>query len=194
MGRHSDPDPRWFWLSLGAAAAKAMLGLLLVAVVVFGLTRWGRQETGSGADLAQGPVVATAPSGTPSEDGGGEPEDDEGAAIADEPALEEPSEEADGGDEAPVLATVQVLNASGDPDALDEVIAVLEDLGYQVVASGRAARGYERTTVFWSDGERGRAQALRREDGRFGVLEANERLDPTIQLHVVIGADWDAEE
>jgi hypothetical protein len=189
MGRHSDPDPRWFWQSLAAAAAKAVLGLAVVGLVVMGVVRW----TGSGEDDGGSQPVATPSSPATA------------AELAAEPALEEPprgeatdepdaplDDDEDGGDDGPVLATVQVLNGSGDPDLLDEVVGILEDLGYEVVSTGRAARRYDETTVFWSAGHRDDAEDLRQADARFIAVEPNERLDRTIDLHVVIGADWDA--
>lgn len=196
MGRHSDPDPRWFWQSLAAAAAKAVLGLAVVSLLVMGVVRWA----GGGGDDERDPVASVPESPATA------------AEVADEPALEDPTFEEpapgsdetpldeddegggdeDGGDDGPVLATVQVLNGSGDPDLLDEVVEILEDLGYEVVSTGRAARRYDETTVFWSAGHRDDAEDLRQADARFIAVEPNERLDRTINLHVVIGADWDA--
>lgn len=192
MGRHSDPDPRWFWQSLATAAAKAVFGLAVVGLLIMGVVRWA----GGGADDGRGQPAVTAPStATPSVAAA--------VNVADEPAVDEPTEEPseatdaadeeDGGDDGPVLATVQVLNGSGDPDLLDEVVGILEDLGYEVVSTGPAARRYDETTVFWSAGHRGDATDLRESDARFSAVEPNERLDRTINLHVVIGADWDAQ-
>ena len=196
MGRHSDPDPRWFWQSLATAAAKAVLGLAVLGLLVTGVLRWA----GGGADDGRGQPVVTAPaSATPTVAAA--------VDVADEPAVDESSEkptespgddqdgdEEDGGDDGPVLATVQVLNGSGDPDLLDEVVGILEDLGYEVVSTGRAARRYDETTVFWSAGHRDDATDLRQADARFIAVEPNERLDRTINLHVVIGADWGTQD
>lgn len=195
MGRHSDPDPRWFWQSLATAAGKAVLGLAVVSLVVMGVVRWA-----GGADDGRGqPAVSTPPSQATAAEVADEPaleavpddaptESDE----SDEPAADEDDE--DGGDDGPVLATVQVLNGSGDADLLDEVVGVLEELGYEVVSTGRAARRYDETTVFWSAGHRDDAEDLRQADSRFIAVEPNERLDRTINLHVVIGADWEAQD
>lgn len=186
MGRHSDPDPRWFWQSLAAAAVKALLGLAVVGLMIFSVVRWA----GGGADDGRGQPAVTVPPSTASSTTAP-------VVVADEPA-EEPSEapddDEDGGDDGPVLATVQVLNGSGDPDLLDEVVGILEELGYEVVSTGRAARRYDETTVFWSAGHRDDAADLRQADARFIAVEPNERLDRTINLHVVIGADWDAQD
>lgn len=199
MGRHRDPDPRWFWLSLAAAAGKGLLAVALVGAVVAGalrLTGSGAQDAGASSSTRT-PAVAE---GGPSPEDGAPVADDGDAGVGGggveslpaEPARTEfqDLEAEDGGDDALVRATVQVLDASGDPAAAADVVAALEELGYQVVAEGRAARGYERTTVFWSTGFEDEAESLRAADDRFAVLERNERLDASIDLHVVVGRDW----
>lgn len=191
MGRHADPDPRWFWLSLAAAAGKALVAVALVGLAAAGLVRWlGGGDAGdtpvitadgtATGEPTPGGTVTSSPTSTPT-------------GFQDEPAVEGTEAAEDGGDDGPVRATVQVLNASGDPDKLDDVIEVLEELGYQVVAQSRAARGYDETTVFWSTGFEDEAERLQDTDDRFGVLERNDRLDASINLHVVIGRDWGAE-
>lgn len=190
MGKHSDPDPRWFWLSLAAAAGKALLGVLIVGAVAVGVTTWAGGQGDPGAEPARTTEPATlAPEADAEEPETASPEPSPTGAAT-RPA----EEETDGGDDAPVRATIQVLNASGDASALQEVIATLEELGYQVVAESRASRPYDRTTVFWSAGFDDDARELRRSDDRFGVLQPNDRLDRTINLHVVIGRDWAASD
>lgn len=183
MGRHSDPDPRWFWQSFAAAVGKALLALAIVAAAFLLLTQVNRKDFEGPLPTAspepEGPAVISPSPGEARLDP---------AAPALEPRAASAGERA--GDEAAGSVTVQVLNASGDAALTEAVVAVLEELGYVVVAEGRAARGYEETTVFWSAGRRAEAVALRRADPRFGVLERNERLDASIDLHVVIGADW----
>lgn len=192
MGKHSDPDPRWFWLSLAAAAGKAAIGVLVVGAVAVGVTTWA----GDRDDRVAGPAATTepatlAPQATEQASATASPTESAHEEVATQPAVEE---ETDGGDEAPVRATVQVLNGSGDASALQDAIATLEELGYRVVAESRSSRVYDRTTVFWSAGFEEDARDLRRSDDRFAVLQANDRLDRTINLHVVVGRDWAASD
>lgn len=219
MGKHADPDPRWFWLSLAAAAGKTVAVLALAGLVVFGLTRWlGGADPESGELLLEGAAGQAQPTPSadasvaddpalepdPAEDDASEDdtsEDEAGDETGDDPADEETSsgvsgdEEAeDGGDDGPVRGTVQVLDGAGDPDAVRDAVAALEELGYEVVAQSRAARRYPRTTVFWSDGFEDEAEQLREADDRFAALEENERLAPSINLHVVVGEDWETGE
>ena len=216
MGRHSDPDPRWFWLSLGAAAGKALLAVLLLGAVAVGVTRLAGGGAAGDAEpdvpepsagltaVADEPAADAsedafetepAGSGSESEPGSGEPGTETESADPDEDEDTEDEDEdggdEDGGDDAPVRATVQVLDGGGDASAVREAIAALEARGYQVVAQSRAARTYPRTTVFWSEGFEDEAEELREEDERFAVLQENDRLDATINLHVVIGRDWE---
>lgn len=199
MGRHSDPDPRWFWLSLATTVGKALAVALLLVGAVFGVTRLlGSADeddvavpltepsrttgtTPAAADATEPTGRREVPTRTPDRD-----------TTSDDASEREHVQE--GGDDAPVRGTVQVLNASGDAGVLRDVIAVLEEVGFQVVAEGRASRAYARTTVFWSDGHEDEAEELRDADERFAVIQRNERLDPTIDLHVVVGRDWAASE
>lgn len=201
MGRHSDPDPRWFWFSLGAAAGKALLGVLLLGAVAVGVTRLagggaaGDAEPDVPQPSAGLTTVADEPAREDSEDAfeteSPESESASETASPEESATEDPDEDEDPGDDAPVRATVQVLDGGGDASAVREAIAALEARGYQVVAQSRAARTYTRTTVFWSEGFEDEAEELRDADERFAVLQENDRLDATINLHVVVGRDWE---
>jgi hypothetical protein len=88
--------------------------------------------------------------------------------------------------------TVQVLDGRWDDGAAyDEVIDLLAELGFEVVDSGRAGRRYAETTLFYTDGNAELAEELAAAEGRFGVVEENTRgLSETLDLHVVVGADW----
>lgn len=199
MGRHRDPDPRYFWQSLAVALGKLLALVVVVALAAFGLTRaisnggiddptpQVSDPTGEADDLSDelADAADAAAADTVAVD------DLADADVADSNAAEEGSVDVeDGGDEAAVRATVQVLNASGDAALLDEVSQVLEEMGYAVVARSRAARGYDQTVIMWSDGFRTEAEAMRNADRRFTLVQPNERLDPSIDLHVIIGADW----
>lgn len=171
MGRHSDPDPRWFWLSLGAAAAKLLVLIGLLVAASFALLSFVGDDDG-GVTPKSSPTTSATPPVSLEEQTAAPPADDPTAPTV------------------PVGATVQVLDASGLSDALEEAVAALERLGLDVVTTGPAVRRYDRTTVFWSGGLEEQAEALRAVDGRFGVIEPNDRLDQSIDLHVVVGADW----
>jgi hypothetical protein len=60
-----------------------------------------------------------------------------------------------------------------------------------VIESGHAGRRYEDTTLFFSEELEDEAEELAELDPRFGSPMANTRgLSETIDLHVVVGADW----
>lgn len=90
--------------------------------------------------------------------------------------------------------SIQVLDGAGDPEAAREAIAVLRDLGYEVVAEDppvQARQAYSQTTVFATAGFEADAESLVQADPRFTTVEENPgTLDEAIDLHVVVGADW----
>ncbi len=92
----------------------------------------------------------------------------------------------------PEEISVQVLDGAYDQQRLDDVVAALSDHGYEVVSISVARRKYRHTTVFYTKGWKAEARALREADGRFGSLGPSNGLTKEIDLHVVVGKDWDA--
>lgn len=191
MSRHADPDPRHFWISLATAASKAALGLAIVVGAFLMISRIG-QPPGAGPAMDE----AGAPTASETAEAPATPAatlDPRSPAV--EPSSEEPTGEPPG--EEPTATppqgegiSVQLLDGVGDQELVDAVTAVLEGMGYDIVAMSRSSRGYEETTIFYSDGFASAGRALRRADDRFGVVEPNTRLSTSVNLHVVIGADW----
>lgn len=120
-----------------------------------------------------------------------------------EPAEDEPSEEpseddasdGDDGDRAvsPGDVTIQVLDATGDTSntAASDVADELRSAGYNVVVVNRAAKTYDETTVFWSDGQE---QAGRQIAEEFDFPQAEPtpeevQLSDSVDVHVVVGTD-----
>ncbi|MEX0659050.1 MAG: LytR C-terminal domain-containing protein, partial [Egibacteraceae bacterium] len=91
---------------------------------------------------------------------------------------------------APEETRVQILDGVNDPARLAELVAALEALGYQVVATNPASTAYAATTVFYSEGQESAAQALQTRDPRMAVLRPASGLSDTVDLHIVLGADW----
>ncbi|MBW3562393.1 MAG: LytR C-terminal domain-containing protein [Actinobacteria bacterium] len=87
--------------------------------------------------------------------------------------------------------SVQVLDATGgDGDALDAAVEDLRELGYQVVASSRAVRTYDRSTLFFTDGHRGDAVQIQQDLPEFGVIEDKpDNLSDAVDVHVIVGLD-----
>lgn len=92
---------------------------------------------------------------------------------------------------APADLAVQVLVGTEDIEQVNDAVAALEDLGYDIVDREPSTRLFEETTIFYSPGHRADAEALRDADARFTIIEpAIDGLDQAIPLHIVIGADW----
>lgn len=150
---------------------------VLVAGVFLAVTRLGG---GSDGPLPQPEVAAASPSPTVT------------VTPTAEPSLD-PLAPARQSAEAPDLdgVSVQLLDAGGGQEAVEEIVALLTEAGATISAQGRAATRYTETTVFYGDGFLDLARDLRRFDARFVVVEPNERLSDAIDLHVVVGTDWD---
>lgn len=129
---------------------------------------------------------------------------DEDVAGSDGAADEDPDGSGDSGDDAeaeidgdpaaaadPSGTTVQILDGSADDGRYTDAQETLEDLGYQLIASGPAASGYDETTVFVTDGFADEAAALAEADERFAHLQPNNvGLSEDVELHVIVGGDW----
>ncbi len=89
----------------------------------------------------------------------------------------------------PQETSVQVLDAAGDTAAVDAVIERLTEFGYNVVATNPSRQDYDATTVLYTDGHEDEAVALRARDRRFAEIEINDRLSPSVDLHVIVGSD-----
>ena len=92
---------------------------------------------------------------------------------------------------APEETTVQVLDAGGGSDAANDAADALREFGYDVVAINSSRTDYPITTVLFTAGNEAEAQALPARDERFAEIGPNERLSDDVDIHVVVGADWD---
>ena len=85
--------------------------------------------------------------------------------------------------------TVQVLDATSDPAAGQDMATRLDHLGFQIAVVGPSSAPYSHTTVFWAyPSAKPAAKALA---ARFDWIAAPKPADlsPQVALHVVVGAD-----
>lgn len=196
MGRHAHPDSRHFWRSLTVATLRALGGLALVVGLFAALSTIGGPPE-------DGPAMIGEPHPTidPSTDEAIDASTDE--ATADDPAPEPspgPGAEGDPTLDAaqqilaagppPEETTVQVLDGVGASPNLPLLVAVLQDLGYRVVATNPAKTDYARTTVLYSEGREDAARALQARHGRIVEVRRSPGLSEAVDLHVVLGSDW----
>ncbi|HVM15482.1 MAG TPA: LytR C-terminal domain-containing protein [Egibacteraceae bacterium] len=204
MGRHADPEPRHFWLSLGAATLRAGAALAVVIGLFAVLANLGRVAE-------DGPVMLGDPddgeqSRSASSQPSPEPEPTPRAAASPDPAPDQPPPEpagpqAEADPESPeaIIAaapppqetTVQVLDGIGGSPRLPLLVAALEDLGYEVVATNPAGTDYAVTTVLFTEGNEHMARALQARDPRIVERRPNTEMSAEVDLHVVLGADWE---
>ncbi len=209
--RHTPPGDRSFAASLMRHLAIGAGLIAVVALVFWGIGRF-RGPT------SEGPVISaptdttatpTAGSGEPDQDDATGPSPDRTTAEpTSEPATEPapptetttPTEtatpEPDGTeaatDETRSSVSVQVLDATGgDGDRLQAVVDRLRELGYRVVATNRAVRTYERSTVFYTDGHRDDAVMIREDIPELSVVEEKpDNLSDSVDAHVIVGEDY----
>jgi hypothetical protein len=167
MGRHDSRDPAPFYASLGGAVLRGLLALF----VSFGLYavlltfRGDEQPSPPPTPVAQAPAVVASETPPPTRTA--------------KPQPRVPHE------------TVQVLDAGAGERRTEEVVERLEGYGYEIVAVNEAARTYGATTVFYSAGQQSAAEALRDRDERFVEIKPNRDLSDEVDLHVLVGTDWE---
>lgn len=218
MARHTAPDDRSFQRSLTKAVGRAALLLAVVGGIVLLLTqlRPGGEETvltDTGSEAGSEAVGSSEAAGTPGApatgtDGSEDPlaalpsDDpdrrtvpiDPGATAAASPgaapapaAAEEPVAPTT---DPPDQVTVQVLRGTDDEDAFDAAVRDIRTLGYQVELIAVAGTGSPTTTVYATEGNEAEAEALRVADPRFAQVAPNERFETPVDLHIVVGEDW----
>jgi hypothetical protein len=93
---------------------------------------------------------------------------------------------------APGETSVQVLDAGGGSAALSSAVDSLRETGYRIVNVTSARGDVSTTTVLFTTGNEAEAEALRARDSRFAGLEENDRFSDGVDLHVLVGPDWDS--
>ncbi|MEX0657702.1 MAG: helix-turn-helix domain-containing protein [Egibacteraceae bacterium] len=184
--------PQGLWLVLVFVAAA-----LVAAGVTAGVLT---ANQGAGVDLVA-PDVDVDPDGqaTGDPDAGDpdveDPDADTGPARSPTPDPEpeptpEPEPEPEPAGRAPEDTRVQVLHGPEQAPVVDDVVATLEAMGYQVVRVSAARTAFPSTTVLYSEGWEPEAEALAARDARFAEVAANSAFSAEVHLHVGVGPDW----
>ena len=183
-------DGDWHtWWRRGFAAA-------LMLALVGGLI-WSFQPSG----FEDEPAVAERQEASerPKKDGHKQDPDDEeqlagqkSEASEDTGLSEEEAEELIDAARPPEETTVQVLDAGGGSTATNDAADALRELGYDVVAINTSRLDYPTTTVLFTEGNEAEAEAVRARDERFAETGLNERLSEGVDVHIVVGPDWES--
>jgi hypothetical protein len=209
MARHAHPDRRAYYSSLAAAVGKGLAAVLVVvAITVAAILLVDRRDGGAPVVMPTGAeptdvADATTPTGAPEPSPQPTATDGETTPPLFDPttgATPSPGITADGGTEDadiapadevdPAAVTVQVLDGGAGDERTEAAVAVLEELGYEIVAVNPARCCYERTTVLFSDGNEELAVDLTQRDERFVTTSPNPNLTEDVDIHVVVGQDW----
>lgn len=184
MTQHDVDEPAWRPWWRRAFAAFLALALLVGLYLSFRPSGFEDEPELAGeaepSDSATEPApppppAASEPPAQPTEDSGLTPAEAEDLIAAARP---------------PEETSVQLLDAGGGSDAVNEAAEVLRELGYDVVAINPSRTNYDTTTVLFTEGNDAEAQALPARDERFAEVAPNERLSDGVDVHVVIGSDW----
>lgn len=181
MARHTDPDDTTFRRSLLRAAAGGLIAMVVTFGITALLTQIGRNTPTDSPAVVQNEPLSSAPSPSPRPPAATEAETSRPTEPTVEPASEIPQE--------PV--TVQVLYPPGLDDVAGEVAEVLRDLGYDVAAVNATARTTQTTTILATAGHEEDAAELRQTDPRFAQIEPNDGFSQDVDLHVLVGEDFD---
>lgn len=176
------------------------------------------QDTGQPADTGAGVATPDTGATSPPDQTGSEPTDGQREPPADDtgedpaPTTEtatEPEPDADATDTAtddtatddtgadggqqfdPASISVQVLDAYPDDGGTktSELAQQLRADGYNVVATNKAYRRYEQTTVMFTPGFEAQARQIAQQYGFSEVREQPGNLSEQVQVHLVVGAD-----
>lgn len=90
----------------------------------------------------------------------------------------------------PAQTIVQVLDAGGGRDRLQDAASRMQELGYQVITTTSSRQDVTRTMVWFTTGQEDEARALRARDPRVTQVGPNQGLSEGVDLHVLIGPDW----
>jgi len=208
-GRHVPPGDRSYLLSIGRHLAGAAALVLVVASAFWGI---GQVRTETGDPVITEPTsLATEPADQPTDPAPTdpavepttpvttaptaptiEPTDEPTEAVTAEPtapaASPQPAAE---GDVDPAAVRVQILDAVLDDggEAAARVRDELEEAGYRIIATNKAVRPYEQTTVFYTEGNQAAAEQLAARFG-FDVVEPKpDNLSEGVEIHLVVGMD-----
>jgi hypothetical protein len=182
MARHTDPDDTSFRRSLLRAAAGGLIAMVVTFAITAVLTQIGRDAPSQGPVVEFDDALTSGPSPSPVLP---QPTAAETSRPT-EPVVEPASEIARD------MVTVQVLYAPGLDDLAGEVAAILRDLGYSVAAVNATDRTTDTTTILATAGREEAAEELRDADPRFGVIAENDGFSESVDLHILVGADFDA--
>lgn len=202
--KHSPAGDRSFAVSVLAHLAGAVALVAAVAAAFWGL---GQMQTPGDPVISEpdpSPTEVAAPADEPEEEPepteSVEPEpadepdpvdEDESDTADDEPdPADEDDEPSDDRAVEPSSVSIQVLDAAGDGGTRASFAADrLSGDGYRVVAENQAFRNYERTTVFYSEGQETAARQIADEYGYAVVEPKPDNLSASVDVHVVIGQD-----
>lgn len=187
MTEHYPDEPAWrhWW----RRAFAGFLALALIVGLYLSFKPSGFSDEPELAGDAEPSETASEPEPEPAEPAASEP----AAEPTENPGLSPAeAEELIAAARPPEETSVQVLDAGGGSDAVNEAAEVLRELGYDVVAINPSRTEYDTTTVLYTDGNEAEAQALPAHDERFADVAPNERLSDGVDVHVVVGSDWSA--
>lgn len=177
MGRHSADDDRIFWKSLVLALIKWVAVAALPLLAIWGIWRM----VGKGEPQVPAAVVTTEPTQEPS------PAE---VLSSPPPAEEEPSPSPSPAPAPVERGQVQVLNGTPRSGLANEAADRLRGAGYQVVSVGRAARSYDKTTVFFQPGYEAMAADAADLLGAEVIEPAPDNVSKSVPLTIVVGGDF----
>ena len=173
-------------------ASVTFLAALVVALV--GGLLWAlNPDTSTGFTITEGGVEPPdAEAGAVPEAEAAEPTPNPEPTPTPSPTPTEDPEELIAAAREPDATTVQVLEAGGSMEATTAAADTLDELGYDIVSVTSARVDVTQTTVWFTDGNEDEALALRAREPRVVLVEPNQGLHDNIDLHLLVGPDWES--
>lgn len=190
MTQHDADEPEWrLWWRRGFAA---FLVLALLIGLYLSFRPAGFEDEPELAGEAEPSANPSEPTPTPAPTPTAPPSEPAAEPTEDEGLTPKEAEDLIAAARPPEETSVQLLDAGGGSDAVNEAAEVLRELGYDVVAINPSRTEYDTTTVLFTEGNQAEAQALPARDERFAAVAPNERLSDGVDVHVVVGSDWES--
>jgi hypothetical protein len=171
--------------------AGGALVLIVLSTVIFGALGGDEPADAVAAPTPSPTGVVTEPTGSQPPSSTEPASTEQPSAPATEPSAPATEPSAPTDDLDPSAITIQVLDGvlTDNGQAMSDVVAQLQDLGFDVVAENRARQPYEQTTVFFTAGHEEQARKVADAIGASVVQEQPGNLSDSVQVHLVVAAD-----
>lgn len=172
MGKRTEEGDGAFWRSIFLFVIKWIAIGVLPLVAAFGFIKLVLQQEENPGEGQPSPSPIASPATSPT-------------------SSPDPSPEPSPSPTPVVRGRLQVLNGADQSGLAQQAADELKAAGFEIVAVERAARSYEKSTVFFQPGQEAMAREAAAVVGAEVIQPAPPNLNPSIPVTVVVGNDYE---